>query len=188
MGDRARPSLSLEGRSAARVSSGSRPSSPLAAGPITPHAHAARPSSPLAMWNSRPSTPLVPRPGTPLSRPPVTSSYDDEGSFATTRESDTLQFNESIVVREPVTPSRKRQLPSPDSAPIDQVVMEDGMELVVVAQSKPTERLFGLQRATTRPSLDSVPLRAVCLFRPQVEPPALLDLVRARSSIGSPPR
>ncbi|KAF8594620.1 hypothetical protein BDV93DRAFT_549169 [Ceratobasidium sp. AG-I] len=175
-GEGARPSLSVDGWPGARVSSGSRPSSPLVGRPATPLAHAARPSSPLATRNRRPSTPLVPRPGTPLAGPPVTSSYEDEGSSATTHESDTLQFNEPIVVREPVTPSRKRQLPSPVSAPVEPIVMEGGVEFAVVSPVEVHGRTF------RSPASDN---STVTGLSPSAGRPSFSSTSRTSSSLGS---
>lgn len=162
--DGPRTSLSVGGR----LSSGSRPSSPLAARPGTPHAHAARPSSPLA--SRRPGTPLAPRPA----GPPVTSSYfEDEGSSATTHESDTVQLQESIVVREPVTPSRGKKV----SSPSEPIVMEDGVEFAVVSPVEINGRT--LIRSPT--SDDST----VTGLSPSAGRPSFSSTGRTSSSIGS---
>ncbi|KAG9082728.1 hypothetical protein FRC06_004880, partial [Ceratobasidium sp. 370] len=110
-----RQSLTVEFRS-----STSRPSSPLAARPATPHAP--RPSSPLA--TRRPSTPLH-RPGTPLAGLPMTLTEEE------TPPVPAIPNEDVVIVKEPVTPSRSQHLSG--SRPI---VFEDGVEFAIFTPEK----------------------------------------------------
>ncbi|KAG8733843.1 hypothetical protein FRC10_012113 [Ceratobasidium sp. 414] len=111
-----RQSLTVELRS-----STSRPSSPLAARPVTPHAP--RPSSPLA--TRRPSTPLH-RPGTPLACVPMTLREEQSPPPVPA-----IPNEDVIIVREPVTPGRSQHLLG--SRPI---VFEDGVEFAIFTPEK----------------------------------------------------
>jgi hypothetical protein len=160
-GDVVRPSLTLELKSSS--SHAARPSSPLAGRPSTPHA--ARPSSPLA--TRRPSSPY-PRPGTPLAGPPV--SNEDEFS-ASTHEHE----QEEVAIRDPVTPSRPRQLHVSASAPIQPIVFEDGVEFAVVSPVETNGGMF----EKCREQEDGAAVPATPAGRPS------LSSGRTSSSIGS---
>ncbi|KAG8689843.1 hypothetical protein FRC08_010762 [Ceratobasidium sp. 394] len=114
--DATRQSLTVDFRS-----STSRPSSPLATRPATPHAP--RPSSPLA--TRRPSTPLH-RPGTPLSSLPMTLQEEE------TPPVPAVPNEEVVIVKDPVTPSKSHHLSG--SRPI---VFEDGVEFAIFTPEKP---------------------------------------------------